>query len=410
MSGSDFVVGLDIGTTKIFTIVATPTIGGELKVLGAGSSPTRGIKKGIVTSIKVASEAIAHSVSEAELSAGVTIREVYAGISGEHIKSHNIREAIVTSRAGDEVDQRDVRKVIDEARLGLEGTERQILHISPQQFILDNQAGIVNPVGMRGVHLEAEVHIVSGAVQTSTNLMKSIESANLKLKELVLEPLAGSYSLFSEDEGSMGAVLIDIGGCLTNVAVFSTGGIKHSFTLPVGAVSATHDIAIGLRTSMEIAEMVMVRYGTCIQEMVEQDEKFVLPDDSSVRKEVEKARLCMVIHARMEEIFEMVRANLEREGLMGNLTAGVVLTGGGSLMDGVDQLAEEVLDMPVRLGSPSGVVGLSHGFSDCRFATGIGLALYARRTAGRELSFSRNGNGIFKGVTGKVKSFFSDFV
>ncbi len=410
MPGNEFIVGLDIGTTKIFTIVAKPTIGGDLKVLGAGSTPTRGMKKGIITSIQLASEAITHSVSEAELSAGVNIREVYASISGEHIRSHNVRGAIVISRVGDEVNQKDVNKVIQNARSGFEGTERQILHISPQQFILDSQRGILNPIGMRGVHLEAEVHVVSGAMQTSSNLIRSIEESGLKLKDLVLEPLAGSYSLLTAEEQEMGALLIDIGGSLTNIAVFSAGGIRHSFVLPVGGSNVIHDIAIGLRTSMEVAEVVMTRYGTCDQQAFEPGEKFILPDDSGLRKEVEKTRLCMIIDARMEETLELLKSHLEKEGLLENLTAGIVISGGGALLDSVDHLAEKVFDMPVRIGAPTGVVGISHGFSDCRFATGIGLVLYASRNSGRELSFSRNGKSRLQGVTGKVKSFFNDFI
>lgn len=410
MSGNEFVVGLDIGTTKIFTIVAKPTIGGDLKVLGAGLAPARGIKKGVVTSIKMASEAIAHSVSEAELSAGVNIRDVYAGISGEHLRSHNAKGALVISRAADEVNSRDVKKVIQEAKSGLEGTERQILHLSPQQFILDNQKGILNPMGMKGVHLEAEVHIVSGTAQTATNLVKSIEEANLRVRELVLEPLAGKYTLFSEEEGEMGAILIDIGGGLTNMAVFTSGGIRHSYVLPAGGTNVIHDIAIGLRTSMESAEMIKDKYGTCFQDRVEPGEKFILPDDGGARKEVERSRLCTIIQARMEEIFELLRENLEKEGLFHNLSAGAVLSGGTSMIDGVDVLAEKILDMPVRIGSPTGVVGLSQGFSNCRFATGIGLAVYASRNAGKELSLSENGNGMFKEVAGRVKSFFGDFI
>jgi len=265
-------------------------------------------------------------------------------------------------------------------------------------------------VGMRGVHLEAEVHVVSGAAHTATNLVRSIEEANLRVKELVLEPLAGKYALFSEEEGEMGVLLIDIGGGLTSMAVFTSGGIKHSYVLPVGGTNVVHDIAIGLRTSMDTAEMIKDKYGTCLQEHVVPGEKFFLPDDGRARKEIERSRLCTIIQARMEEIFELLRENLEREGLLQNLSAGAVLSGGTSLIDGVDNIAERVLDMPVRIGTPTGVVGLSHGFSNCRFATGIGLAIYASRNAGKELFFNENGNGVFKEVTGKVKSFFGDFI
>ncbi|MFQ6103108.1 MAG: cell division protein FtsA [Candidatus Glassbacteria bacterium] len=410
MSGDDFIVGLDIGTTKIFTVVAKPTTGGDLKILGAGSSPTRGMRRGVVTSIKEVGEAIRHSVCEAELSAGVSIREVYAGISGEHVRSHNVRGSIVISRAGDEVEKRDVRKVIQDARGRLDGIDRKILHISPQQFILDSQRGIRDPVGMRGVHLEAEVHVVSGSVQNSSNLLSGIEEANIKLIEFVLEPLAESYCLFSEEEGEMGTLLIDIGGHITNVAVFSSGGIRHSFVLPVGGNNVTQDIAIGLRTSMETAELIKVRHGTCMKDRVEPGETFFLPDEAGERKEVDRSRLCTIVQARMEETFEIILTSLHKEGLLENLTAGVVLAGGGNLLDCADSLAEKIFDLPVRIGTPGGVVGISHGFSDCRFSTGIGLVLYARRNAGNEYAFSENGKGLLREMTGRMKEFFSDFI
>ncbi len=410
MSSSEFVVGLDIGTTKMFTVVAKSAMGGELKVLGAGSSPVRGLKRGVVTSIKEASEAIAHSVAEAELSAGVTIRDVYAGISGEHIRSHNLKGSTVISRVGEEVNARDVRKAIQEAQSKLDSLERKILHVSPQQFILDGQNGIVDPVGMHGVHLEADVHVVTGAVQMSTNLISSIESAGLKLRELVLEPLAARYSLFSEEEHEAGVVLIDIGGSLTNVAVFRNETIRHSFTLPVGASHVVQDLSIGLRTSMDVAEMVKARYGSCLTERVDPEERFILPNGGGVRKEVERSRLCTIIQARMEETFELLHNHLEREGYLANLPAGIVLTGGGSLLDGIETLAERVFDLPVRVGKPNGVIGLSHGFSDCRFATGIGLVIYASRHAGRDFTPGANGKGPLGEFGGRVKAFFSDFI
>jgi cell division protein FtsA len=411
MSENGFIVGLDVGTTKIFTVVAKLTVGGELKVLGAGSSRTRGVKRGVVISIHELGEAIGQSISEAELSAGVSIREVFAGVSGEHIESHNVQDSLVIARAGEEVTQKDVRKVIKGARTKLERAERQILHVSPQQFVLDNQKGIVDPVGMKGIHLEVELHVVTGAAQNSSHLLKSMQEAGVKVKELVLEPVAERYSLLSEEEGEAGAILVDIGGSLTNVAVFAGGGIRHSFVLPVGGVHVIQDIAIGLRTSTDIAEMVMGKYGTCAPERIEPGEMFFLPDQGGMRKEVERERLCAIIQARVEEIFELVLTNLERQCKFANITAGVVLSGGGSMLDGVDVLAERVLHMPVRIGSPTGIVGLSHSFSDSRFATGIGLVLYAVRNAAREPALAGNGRGLFWGIMGgKVRSFFSDFI
>jgi cell division protein FtsA len=410
MSENGFVVGLDIGTTKIFTVVAKLTFGGELKVLGAGSSLVRGMKRGVVTSIQEAGAAIAQSISEAELSAGVNIKEVFAGVSGEHIESHNIQDSLVIARAGEEVSPKDVRKVIRGASAKLERPERQILHVSPQQFILDNQKGIVDPVGMKGVHLEVELHVVTGGAQNSAHLLKSIQQAGVKVKELVLEPVAERHSLISDEEGDAGAILVDIGGSLTNVAVFVGGGIRHSFVLPVGAMHIVQDIAIGLRTSTDIAEMVMGKYGTCAPERIEPGEKFFLPDQGGMRKEVERERLGVIIQARMEETFELVLANLEKQCRVNGITAGVVLSGGGSLLDGVDVLAEKVLRMPVRIGSPAGIVGLSHGFSDTRYATGIGLVLYAVRNAAREPSISGNGKGGGRGFGGKFRNFFNDFI
>jgi cell division protein FtsA len=410
MSSSEFVVGLDIGTTKIFTVVAKPAVGGELKVLGAGSSPARGLKRGVVTSIREASEAIGHSVAEAELSAGVTIRDVYAGISGEHIRSHNLRGSTVISRSGEEVGARDVRKAILEAQSKLDSLERKILHVSPQQFILDGQNGILDPVGMHGVHLEADVHVVTGGIQTSTNLISSIEAAGLRPRELILEPLAARYSLFSEEEHGTGVILVDIGGSLTNVAIFRSGTIRHSFTIPVGAAHVAQDISIGMRTSMDVAEMAKARYGSCLTESVDAEEKVVLPNGGGVRKEVERSRLCAIIRARMEETLELLYQHLEREGLFSNLPAGIVLTGGGSLLDGIESLTEQVFELPARVGTPGGVIGLSHGFSDCRFATGIGLAVYANRHPGHDYTPGSNGKSLLGELGGKVKSFFSDFI
>lgn len=409
MSENGFVVGLDIGTTKVFTVVAKRTVGGELKVLGAGSSRMRGMKRGVVTSIQEAGAAIAQSVSEAELSAGVSIKEVYAGVSGEHIKSQNVKDFIVVTRAGEDVTQKDVRKVIKGARAKVEGADRQILHVSPQQFILDSQKGILDPVGMKGVRLEVELHVVTGAAQNSSHLLKSIQAAGIRAKELVLEPVAERYSLISDEEGDAGVILIDIGGSLTNVAAFAGGGIRHSFILPVGGLHVIQDISVGLRTSPDIAEMVMGKYGTCVLERIEQDEKFSLPDQGGTRKEVERTRLCAIIQARMEETFELILANLEEECAFTDLAAGVVLSGGGCLLDGIDTLAERVLGMPVRIGSPTGIVGLSHGFSDSRFATGIGLVLYAARNAAREPALAGNGGGSFGGLGGKLRDLLDYF-
>lgn len=384
MAKEDMIVGLDIGTTKVCAIVAEVDESGDLRVVGVGASPSEGLRRGVVVNVEKTVQSIQKAVGEAELMAGVKIESVYVGIGGEHIRSINSRGVIAVSGPDHEITATDQTRVIDAARAVSIPPDRQVIHVLPQEFIVDEQAGIKEPIGMSGVRLEAEVHIVTGAVTSVQNLIKSVSRAGLEVAEPVLEPIAASHAVLSPDEQEMGVALVDIGGGATNLAVFYEGSVRHTAVIGLGGQNVTNDVAIGLRTPWQQAERIKQDYGCALQSEVAAEETISVPGvNGRPSYQIPRRELSAIIEPRMEEIFSLVFKEIRRTDYADLLAAGIVLTGGGALLNGASKLAEQVFDMPVNAGLPQGVGGLTDSISAPGYATGVGLVLYGRRVRSR---------------------------
>ncbi|NNM00218.1 MAG: cell division protein FtsA [Gammaproteobacteria bacterium] len=374
-SDKNLVVGLDIGTSKVVAIVGEVGDGGEVEVIGIGSHPSRGLKKGVVVNIESTVQSIQRAVEEAELMAGCEIHSVYAGIAGSHINSLN-SHGIVAIRDS-EVTASDVERVIDAARAVAIPADQKILHILPQEFIIDSQEGIREPIGMSGVRLEARVHMVTGAVSAAQNIVKCVRRCGLEVDDVILQQLASSQSVLTDDEKELGVCLCDIGGGTTDIAVFAQGAIHHSAVIPIAGDQVTNDIAVALRTPTHHAEDIKIKYACALTQLANPDETIEVPSvgDRPPRRLVRQT-LAEVVEPRYEELFGLVHAELKRSGFEELVAAGVVLTGGGSKMEGAVDLAEEVFHMPVRVGAPQYVSGLVDVIRNPVYATGVGLLLF----------------------------------
>ncbi len=371
----NLLVGLDIGTSKVVAIVGEVAPDGILEVVGIGSHPSRGLKKGVVINIESTVQSIQRAIEEAELMAGCEIRSVYAGIAGSHIRSLN-SHGIVAIR-DNEVAHTDVERVMDAARAVAIPADQKILHILPQEFIIDGQEGIREPVGMSGVRLEARVHMVTGAVSAAQNIVKCVRRCGLEVDDVILQQLASSYAVLTEDEKDLGVCLCDIGGGTTDIAVFTHGAIHHSAVIPIAGDQVTNDIAVALRTPTHHAEDLKIRYACALTQLANPEETIEVPSvgDRPPRRLVRQT-LAEVVEPRYEELFSLVLAELKRSGFENMIPAGFVLTGGGAKMEGAIELAEEVFNMPVRLGSPQYVTGLVDVVRNPIYATGVGLLLF----------------------------------
>ncbi len=374
-------VGLDIGTSKVVAIVGEISPDGSIEVVGLGSHPSRGLKKGVVVNIESTVQSIQRAIEEAELMAGCEIHSVYAGIAGGHIRSLN-SHGIVAIRDS-EVTHNDVERVIDAARAVAIPADQKILHILPQEFIIDGQEGIREPIGMSGVRLESRVHMVTGAVSAAQNIVKCVRRCGLEVDDIILQQLASSYAVLTEDEKDLGVCLCDIGGGTTDIAVFVHGAIHHSAVIPIAGDQVTNDIAVALRTPTHHAEDIKIRYACALTQLANPDETIEVPSvgDRPPRRLVRQT-LAEVVEPRYEELFSLVAAELKRSGFEEMMAAGVVLTGGGSKMEGVIELAEEVFHMPVRLGTPQYVAGLVDVVRNPIYATGVGLLLFGNQAGG----------------------------
>lgn len=404
------VVGLDIGMTKICAIVAEVTEENTVNVVGVGSSPSRGLRKGVVVNIESTVESIKKAVEEAELMAAVQINSVYTGIAGSHIASESTHGVVALKKQ--EVTRADVQRAVEAARGGaVVPHDRRILHVLPREFIVDDQEGIREPMGMSGSRLEVDVHIVTGAVTSAQNLIKSVNRAGLDVVDVVLQPLASSEAVLTAEEKELGVAMVDLGGGTSDLAIFMDGSIRHSAVLPIGGQHLTTDIAIGLRTSQSDAEKIKIRHGVSLTEMVKDVETIEVPSvGGRPPRTIDKHMLIEIIEPRVEEMFDLVRREIRRVGYEGMLVAGAVVTGGTSLLEGMPEAAERVLDLPVRRGVPTGVGGLSDIVSNPMFATGVGLILHAHRY-GEELEAvgirgSRKGGGVLARMKGWVLDFF----
>ena len=409
MAEQKIVAGLDIGTTKITAIVAEPEEDGDgIRIVGVGSAPSDGLKRGVVVNLEKTTRSIQYAVQEAERMSGRTIRAVFAGIAGEHIRGINSRGVIAVSRKDAEIRPHDLERVIEAAKAVAIPADREILHVLPQEFIVDDQDGIRDPVGMSGVRLEAEVHIITGAASACRNILRAAERAGLTVEELVLEPLASANAVLTQDERDLGVALLDIGGGTTDVAIFYEGSVRHTAVIGLGGSNVTNDLAIGLRTPVERAEQLKVQSGCALTSMVRPEEVVQVPSvGGRPDREVSRHMLAMMIEPRIEEIFELAKKEMRKNHTADLLGAGVVLTGGASSLEGMPELAEQIFDLPVRRGIPMGISGLTEAVCDPRFATGVGLAFHAHITDARP---RRVELGVFSRISFGLKRWIEELV
>jgi len=400
----DLLVGIDIGTSKVVTLVGELTADGKLNVIGYGSHPSQGLKRGVVVNIESTVQSIQKSVEDAELMAGCEIYSAFTGIAGSHIRSLN-SHGIVAIR-DHEVTVSDVDRVLDAAKAIAIPADQRILHVLPQEFIIDNQDSIREPVGMSGVRLEAKVHIVTGAVSAAQNIVKCMKRCGLTTSDVVLEQFASSQSILSDDEKELGVCMIDIGGGTSDIAIFTAGAIRHTAVIPIAGDQVTNDIAIALRTPTRNAEDIKIKYGCALQDLVDTNQMIDIPTlGDRVGKRLPRRALAEVVEARYEELFTLALAELRRSGLEEVVSAGIVLTGGASKIAGAQELAERVFRIPVRVGRPNNVTGLSEIINNPVYATGVGLLVYGLRQRQNQREIVINQPSI-KSLWSRMKTWF----
>jgi cell division protein FtsA len=397
-------VGLDLGTTKVCAIVGEVKDGGQVDIIGIGISPSNGLKKGVVVNIDSTVESIRKAVHEAELMAGVEINSVYVGVSGGHIKGINSRG--VAAIKNKEVGQADVARAIDGARAVNIPMDQQVLHVLPQEFIIDDQDGIKDPLGMSGVRLDVKVHIISGAVTSIQNIVKSCSRAGLHVNDLVLQPLASSRAVLTTEEQELGVVVVDIGGGTTDMAIFLEGSLWHTEVLPIGGNHFTNDIAIGLRTPASEAEKIKIKYGCALSSLVKHEETLDVPSvGGRPPRLLSRQILCEIIEPRVEELFGMIQQRLKKTGYEDMCASGIVLTGGVALLEGLQEAAERYIGLQVRRGTPKNIGGLMDVVNSPVYSTGVGLVLYGAANQ-REAPRKFRGAGFFTKVSKWMGEYF----
>ena len=400
----NLIVGLDIGTSKIAAIVAEMRPEGGFEVIGMGSSPSRGLKKGVVVNIESTVNAIQRALEEAELMSDCKIRDVWTGIAGSHIRSFNSHGMVAIKDR--EVAQSDVDRVVETAKAIPIPTDQQILHVLNQEFVIDGQEDVREPLGMSGVRLEVKVHIVTGAVSAAQNIMKCVRRCGLEVNDLILQPLASAMAVLSEDEKDLGVCLVDIGGGTSDIAVFTQGAIRHTAVIPIAGDQITNDIAMALRTPTKEAEEIKRRYGCALRELADPQEMVEVPGvGERGSKKMSRQTLAEVIEPRVEELYSLIQSELRRSGFEELLSSGIVITGGSAAMQGMVELGEEVLHMPVRLGLPSYAGGLSEVIRNPRYSTGVGL-LMAGLSQHQRQQIEKMQSGSFKQIVGRMKKWF----
>tara|TARA_B110000977_G_scaffold198751_1_gene284341 strand:+ start:5972 stop:7207 length:1236 start_codon:yes stop_codon:yes gene_type:complete len=403
-ASDNMIVGLDIGTSKVVAIVGEIVDDGSLNIIGIGSHRSRGLKKGTVVNIESTVESIQHAIAEAEMMAGCQIHSVYAGIAGSHIRSMN-SHGIVAIRDG-EVERADIERVIDAAQAVAIPADQKVLHILPQEYLIDAQEGVKEPLGMSGVRLEAKVHLVTCAINAVQNIEKCIKRCSLAVDEIILEQLASAYSVLTEDEKELGVCLVDIGGGTSDIAIFTEGSIRHTGVIPIAGDQVTNDIAMALRTPTDDADEIKVKYACALTQLANGADSIKVPSvGDRPPRELSRQALAEVVEPRYVELFTLVQQELQRSGFQDMLAAGIVLTGGTSKMEGVVDLAEEIFHAPVRIGAPHNVAGLADIVRNPIYSTGVGLLLYGLK------QFQEQGGIITKGepritLVSRVKSWF----
>ncbi|RQD76052.1 MAG: cell division protein FtsA [Halanaerobium sp. MSAO_Bac5] len=418
------VTGLDIGTTKICALIAEVSGEDNIEIVGIGLAPSNGLRKGIVVDIDKTTHAIKSAIQKAERMAGQKVDSAYVGIAGSHIKSINSHGVVAVTGEEKEIKESDINRVLDAAKIIPVSSEEDILHVLPREFIVDGSPGIQDPLGMSGIRLEVETHIIKGVSTSIQNLVKSVLRAGLSVEEVVLEPLASSQAVLSEDEKELGVVLVDIGGGTTDLIVFHEGSIAHTSVLPVGGNHVSNDIAVGLRTPVSEAEKIKIMHGSVISERVDENDKIeVLSASGKERKMLSRKMLSQVIEPRMGEIFSLVKKELDQVGPRDLTPAGMVLTGGASLLEDSEELASNITELPVRIGEPDYVSGLSNVIDNpvyikkgdtvprAIFSTAVGLVEYGidNSDAKNNSARSKNSKEVVSNFFSKLKSWFSEF-
>ena len=401
----NLIVGLDIGTSKVVAIVGEINDERGIEVVGIGSHPSRGLKKGVVVNIESTVHSIQRAIEEAELMAGCDIHSVYTGIAGSHVRSLN-SHGIVAIR-DKEVSASDVDRVIDAARAVAIPADQKILHILPQEFLIDSQEGIREPIGMSGVRLEAKVHMVTGAESATQNIVKCVQRCGLEVDDIVLEQLASSYSVLTDDEKELGSCIVDIGGGTTDLAVFLGGAIQHSSVIPIAGDQVTNDIAVSMRTPTQYAEEIKIKYACALSQLANPDETIEVPSvGERPPRRLARQTLAEIVEPRYEELFGLIRDELRRSGFEELIAAGIIITGGSAKMEGAVELAEEVFHMPVRLGTPQYVEGLMDVVRNPIHATGVGLLLYGYENLTRRTTRATPISSNLGDVWDRMKSWF----
>ena len=405
---NNLIVGLDIGTTKICAIAVEGDDIEELNVVGVGTAKSEGLRKGVVVNIEKTVKAIKKAVEECELMCGTQIRSVYAGIAGHHIRGQNSR-GMVTVYHNRIVTDEDIRRVIDAAQV-LIPNDREVLHILPQEFIVDDQDGVQNPLGMAAARLEVNVHIVTGSVTSAQNIIKCCNQSGLDVEDIVLEPLSSSQAVLSPDEQEVGVVLVDIGGGTTDVTIYSEGSIVHTAVLALGGNHLTHDIAIGLGAPLHEAEEIKHNFGVAMTSMVKEDEMIEVPSVGGRNNRTMKKRvLASIVEDRFREIFELIAHEIEKTHFHTLMASGVVITGGTCIMPGADQLASQVLNLPVRVGFPENISGLREMIYSPKYATSVGLVRYGITSNQGKLHFAGDDTNLFHKVSRRMKDWMQNF-
>ena len=403
----NIVVGLDIGTTKVCALVAEVTEDNRIKIAGIGTSPSKGLRKGVVVNIEDTVESVRNAVRKAEQMAGVEIKGAYTGIAGGHINGLNSRGMVAIKNQ--DVTMADIDRAIEAARAVAIPPDREILHVIPQEFIVDGQDGIKNPLGISGVRLEVQVHIITGAITSVQNIVKSINKAGLEVLDIILQPLASSEAVLTPDEKDLGVVLVDIGGGTTDMAIFVNGAVSHTAVIPIGGNHLTNDIAVGLRTPTAEAERIKTLYGCALPSLVKETAQIEV---SSVGGRpphyISRQRITEIIEPRVEEIFDYVAKEIKKVNHADMLSSGIVLTGGSCTMEGIVDMAERVTGMPVRRGFPTNIEGLSDNLSHPMYSTGIGIILCALQEQGMNERKFKNGH-LFENIYHRTKSWFGGF-
>ncbi|MCD6121454.1 MAG: cell division protein FtsA [Spirochaetales bacterium] len=404
------IIGLDIGTTKVCTIIGQYNENGILEITGVGTTPSRGLRRGVVINIESTVKSVLKAVEAAEMMSGVEIHDVYTGIAGGHIEGINSRGVVAVTGRNREITKEDIDRVIDAARAIVIPMDREVLHVIPQEFIVDEQGGIKNPLGMIGVRLESEVHIITGAVTSAQNIVRCVNRAGFKVNDIVLEPLASSKAVLSDDERELGALLIDLGGGTTDILVYLEGAPYHTGVLSLGGDQVTNDLSIILKTPMESAEQIKCNSGSCTMSLIEAEEEIVIPGvGGRPPRRIPRKQLVEIIQPRMAEIFGMVKEQIEKKGYLKLLGGGVVITGGGSLLPGTSELASEIFGLPARIGYPIKLGGLVEEYYNPMFATGVGLVLYGASHNGTEYFDTTSSEGTFSTVWERMQKWFKEF-